>query len=465
MVATTHGREDGMSLRGTLIKRVLYPLNERREGKQTLPHLHALEESQYDAPERRNEKRWRALRAILQQAYAQTPFYRERFREAGITPDNIKDWDDLRKLRPLTKADLQQRLDDLIARNVPESARHRSATGGSTGQHTPFYRDNACLDPKMAGQLRFNRWAGWDVGEPLAFVWVALQDFAKPPTSRARLRNWLIDRQLSLCAGSLNEGVLEIYARKLRRFRPVLIRAFPSPLAVLAGYLKNTTNSDIRPRGIITVGEPLLDTQRRLFEEVFACPVFNCYVSRECGNMASECEQHDGLHIADELLHIEFERDGKPAAPGEIGNILVTDLANRGMPLLRYEIGDMGSPRAGSCPCGRTLPMMAMEAGRVTDFLVSPIDGTLISGASLCHYLVAEGPDVGQIQIVQDAQNHLTVRIVRGSRFREEDLRHFEQVVQRLFHAAMQVTFSFVDSIPREPGGKYRFCVNQWRRY
>lgn len=450
-----------MSLRAGLIKRVLLPLNELREGKRVLPHLRALEESQYADPAQRDEARLRKLHAVLNQAYHHTPFYRERFREAGITPADIKDWNDLRKLRPLTKADLQAKLGDLIATNVPERARHRRATGGSNGAHTPFYRDNACLDPKMAGQLRFNRWAGWDVGEPLAFVWVAFQDFTATPTPRERVRNWLIDRQLALCAGSLNEAVLETYARKLRRFRPALIRSFPSPLAVLANYLKRTGGQAIRPKGVITVGEPLLDSQRRLFEEVFGCPVFNCYVSRECGNMACECEQHRNLHLLVEGLHFEFERGGKPVAPGEVGNILLTDLDNQGMPLLRYEIGDMGIPQAGACPCGRTLPMMAMEAGRVTDFLVSPADGAIVSGVTVCHYLLAEGPNIGQIQIVQDAPSHLRIQIVRGGQYSDEHLRHFDQVLQRLFHGAMKVDYEFVDHIPKEPGGKYRFCVNR----
>src|SRR5262249_34369718 len=137
-----HAREGTMSLRGGLIKRVLYPLNELREGKRTLAHLQSLEESQYEAPARRDETRFRKLRIILNQAFEHTPFYRERFREAGITPADIKDWSDLRKLRPLRKADLQNHLDNLVAKNVPEHARHRSATGGSTGHHTPFYRDN-----------------------------------------------------------------------------------------------------------------------------------------------------------------------------------------------------------------------------------------------------------------------------------------------------------------------------------
>src|SRR5262245_66664037 len=125
------------------------------------------------------------------------------------------------------------------------------------------------------------------------------------------------------------------------------------------------------------------------------------------------------------------------------------------MPFLRYQIGDIGSPVAGSCPCGRSLPLMSMDAGRVTDFLVSPFDGSLVSGAAFCHYLIAEGPEVGKIQIVQDARDHLTVRIVRGQAFRPEALGHYERVIARVFRGRMRVSFAFVESIPREKSGKY----------
>src|SRR5258708_7492905 len=91
-------QEGVMSLRGGLIKRVFYPLNELREGKQILPHLRALEESQYEDPARRDERRLRKLRTVLNQAFEHTPFYRQRFHEAGITPADIQDWSDLRKL-------------------------------------------------------------------------------------------------------------------------------------------------------------------------------------------------------------------------------------------------------------------------------------------------------------------------------------------------------------------------------
>jgi phenylacetate-CoA ligase len=450
-----------MSVQGGLVKHILYPLNELRERKKTLSFLRGLEESQYATLDELHDIRWAKLKAVLHQAYHYTPFYRERFRASGITPRDIRDWSDLRKIPRLTKADLQAHLSDMIATNIPAANLHRRATGGSSGHHTPFFRDNRSLEPKMAVQLRFNRWAGWDVGEPLAFVWVALQDFSEKPNARSRLRNWLIDRHLALCAGKLDEAVLADYAGKLRRFRPALIRAFPNLLAVVADYLQKTPGVPVQPQGIITVGEPLLEKHRSLFEEVFGCPVFNCYVSRECGNMACECEAHSGLHIAAESLHLDFERDGKPVGPGQVGEIIVTDLENQGMPLIRYQINDMGSPLSGSCSCGRTLPRIAMEAGRISDFVVSPTDGALVSGVTLCHYLLAEGPNVGQIQLIQDARDHLTIRIARGSHFEESNLDHFRAVIGRIFQGGMKTDYVFVDSIPKEPSGKFRFCVNQ----
>jgi phenylacetate-CoA ligase len=450
-----------MRLTPSFIRSVLYPLNELREGKHVLRHLERLRATQWMPPGRLADLQAEKLRRLVGHAYRNSPFYRRRFADAGLRPRDVQAPDDLRKLPVLTKDDLRRHLGELVARNVPPGRLHRVATGGSTGEYTPFYRDNACLEPKRALEFRFNRWAGWDVGEGVAQVWVALQDFARPVSWRGRLLNWLLDRHLMVNAGMLDEPSLARHCEQLCAFAPAVIRAFPNPLSVLARYLRDSGAPRPRPRGILSVGEPLLSSQRRLFEEVFGCPVFNCYVSRECGNIACECELHAGLHVNAESLVVEFDRDGRPARPGEPGDLLVTDLDNHGMPFLRYRIGDLGAPAAAACPCGRTLPLMSMDAGRVTDFLVSPHDGSLVSGASFCHYLIAEGPEVGKVQIVQDARDHLTIRIVRAEAFRPENLAHFEAVVTRVFRGRMRVDFAFVESIPRERSGKYRFCVNQ----
>ncbi len=447
-----------MSIRSRLIKGVLLPIDEWREGRRILPLLRRLERSQYGDASLMERERSLKLRRLLAHAYENSRFYRERFREAGVHPEEIRDPSDLRRLPPLTKADMKAHLEEMVAANVPRGYLHRSATGGSTGEHTPFYQDAECLNPKIALEYRFNRWAGWDVGEPIAFVWPAIQDFAGTLTLRTRLRNALLDRRLMLYCGRLDELTLAEHARRLRDFAPTLIRAFPNPLWLLAQHLNENGGAPVRPRGIITVGEPLLDAQRALFEEVFGCPVFNCYVSRECGNIAGECEMHRGLHLNAESLIVECLHNDRPVEPGEPGEVVITDLENRGMPLIRYRIGDIGSLMPGPCACGRALPLMSMQAGRISDFLVSPHDRSYVSGASLCHYLIAEGPGVGQVQLLQKSIDELTIRIVRDRAAATDERHHFEAVIREIFRGKMRVRYEVVESIPREPSGKYMFC-------
>jgi hypothetical protein len=168
------------------------------------------------------------------------------------------------------------------------------------------------------------------------------------------------------------------------------------------------------------------------------------------------------LHINAECLHLEFEMDNKPVRAGQPGHLLVTDFDNFGMPFIRYEIGDLGVPLSGSCTCGRSLPLMDVAAGRVSDFVLSPHDGSLVSGAIIAHDLVAEGPNVGQLQIIQDAPDHLTLRVksTGQGQLNETQSEYLEEVIGRIFHGAMRVTFEQVNSIQREKSGKFRVCIN-----
>lgn len=159
-----------------LSRNVLFPLNEVRERTHVLDDLRRLEKSEYGPPDALAEFRLRKLRALVDHAFHHVPFYRKRFAEAGISPKDVRDFADLRKLPRLSKADIVNNLPDLVATNFSASAIHRDATSGSTGTHTPFYRNNGCMDTKKAAEYRFNRWTGWRVGEKVALVWPVMQD-------------------------------------------------------------------------------------------------------------------------------------------------------------------------------------------------------------------------------------------------------------------------------------------------
>jgi phenylacetate-CoA ligase len=158
-----------------------------------------------------------------------------------------------------------------------------------------------------------------------------------------------------------------------------------------------------------------------------------------------------------EGLYLEVETPHGPAAPGEMGSILVTDLLNHAMPLIRYRIGDLGAWAAGSCPCGRGLPRLERVAGRVTDFLVG-CDGRLVSGVYLATYVVAQRPSLGQVQIRQHRAGAVTYRIKPGRDFHpERDLDYLRAATRRYLGDEAVVEGEIVDDLPAEPSGKFLF--------
>jgi len=135
---------------------------------------------------------------------------------------------------------------------------------------------------------------------------------------------------------------------------------------------------------------------------------------------------------------------------------VVTDLLNYGMPMIRYNIGDLGTPSAETCPCGRGLPLMKDVQGRAVDKIVLP-SGKQLSSITLVLYLVDNGPAVGQVQIVQDAIDHLTIKITDDPQPDESVFQYYKDTAKEILGPEMNISFDIVNSIPREASGKYRF--------
>ncbi len=166
----------------------------------------------------------------------------------------------------------------------------------------------------------------------------------------------LLREPLWLDTACLTEQSLDEFHSALLRHRPRIIQAYARSAVLFARYLETRGLTPHRPRAIVTSAESLDDDDRTLLERTFGCPVFNRYGCREVSVIASECAAHTGLHVMAEGLYLEIETPTGPAKPGEVGSILVTDLLNVAMPLIRYRIGDMGSWAAGRCSCGAACP-------------------------------------------------------------------------------------------------------------
>jgi phenylacetate-CoA ligase len=165
------------------------------------------------------------------------------------------------------------------------------------------------------------------------------------------------------------------------------------------------------------------------------------------------------MHLNVDQVAVEFLRDdGSDAAPGENASIVVTDLINRGMPLIRYRVGDMGVPTERACACGRGQPLMERVTGRQADFLKRR-DGSLVAGVSLVERTLTAIPGIEQMQLVQNDMSRLAVKLVRGSEFDERGEESLRRELQSVFGEDVAVEIQYVGSLDQTPAGKYRFAV------
>jgi len=437
---------------------VLYPRHCRRERNGIPRYLRELESSQWGDRGQLADLQLRRLRALLAHAIRHSPYWRDKLAAADLTPTSLTGLADLRRLPTLAKRDLQRMHAQLRA---PGHAGRYIAdkTGGSTGEPVVFGLDAPRFYYRHAVAIRHDRWSGWELGDKTAYFWGHRRDLAAPQTLASRLRERFMDRQIVLDTSSLSAETLEAFRRRLLRFRPPLYVGYANAVYLFARYLEKRGGDYHRPQGVITSAEYLAPERRATIETVFGCRVFDRYGSRETGLMASQCEHGDCMHVADEGVLVEILRpDGSPAAPGERGRVVVTDLLNLGMPFIRYEIRDVAEPVAEPCACGRGLSRLRMAGGRTTDFLLAR-DGRMVSGASLTIFLIANARGVAQAQLVQVSRGEIRVRVVPGEGYGPDTAAWILDELPRYFGHDMTFAVDEVTEIPLAASGKHRFSI------
>ena len=432
-----------------LNRHLVLPLVAARRRSRHLDYLRFLEKTQFDPPEVVRARQLAMLRAMLRHAFATVPYYRRTWTAAGVHPHDVRTLDDLRHFPVVTKADLRAAGDDFLSTVFDRRRLRVKTTSGSTGVPLTIRVDEPGVQWKYACTLRADQWSGYRLGQRVAKVWgnPEYRHFGL----RGRLSNWLVDRAVYLDTIHLTPARMQEFAAALRRHRPGLLFGHAHSLYLLACQLKKAGVTDVRPNGIISTAMPLHDWQRSVIEAVFGVPVTNRYGCEEVSLIACECERHRGLHVAAESVYTEVPTDGR---------LLVTDLSNSAMPLIRYRVGDVVTAGDRACPCGRGLPLLESVEGRDADFVVTPAGG-LISGISLTENFAVQIPGAAQVQIVQEEVTYLRIRMVTDERFTTASRQQIDRLVGSLFGPTMRYDLELVDLIPQEPSGKYRFCISK----
>jgi phenylacetate-CoA ligase len=396
------------------------------------------------------------LQRLLHHAYRHVPFYRRRFEDAGLHPDHIHSLADLRRLPVLTRDDVRQHPHELVADNIPRQDIHLNATGGSTGQPVSFYQDRTYRTTNVAAKLRYRGWYGFQRGDKRAFLWGMDRDL---PDSGWRRRLVLaLRRERWLNSFDVSGEKMLAFARFLADWRPKVIVGYASSLQLFASFLKANGLDGIHPVAVESSAEKLWDFQRALVEEVFDCPVFNVYGSREFGGLAAECDQHAGLHVFTDLHVVEVVRDNQPVADGELGEVLVTNLINRAMPLVRYRIGDLARPAGAACGCGRGFPLLSEIGGRSSDIISTP-GGRYVHGEFFTHLFYGV-PGVRKFQVHQKALDDIEVLIESDDQLSSQFADELRAKIAAQVGPEVRFTFRRVGNIPPARSGKHRFTVS-----
>lgn len=412
-------------------------------------------ESEWWEPARIREFQDRRVRAMVRWAAERVPFYGERYAEHGVTVSQVQGVADLARLPLLTKEDVRGAGDRLLATGMgPLLHGH---TSGTTGSPLSLWYDREMAVTNNVADWRQKRWAGmgrdaW-CGMFLGRV-VVPTSAERPPFWRANH----VHRQLWFSSFHMSEANLDLYVREIRDRGLAFLEGYPSTLFILARHLLRR-GERLPLRAAFTSSETLHDVQREAIGEAFACPIFDFYGLAERTIFAGECERHDGKHLFDEYGVTELvDDDGQPVADGAMGWLTGTSLWNRGMPLIRYRTGDLSTRRTEACACGRGLGRIADVATKAEDIVVTP-DGRFVSPSVLTHPF-KPFDQLLKSQIIQDAPDHLLVKLVPGATFTDAHRAALVAGLRERVGPAMRIDVEILDDIPPERSGKFRWVVS-----
>ncbi len=455
-----------LSLYPIVFRKLLFPGWNFFKRETDLAALKQLRHSQWFSEEEIQMLQLKRLRILLEHAYHNCAYYRSQMQKKYISVplDNFQ-LKDLSQLPILTKSIIQKKGHSLIASNYSEAQLFKNASGGSTGQPTIVYQDHFRRAVRQADAIRHNEWTGWRHGEKVAILWGADRDIFDPVSFRDRIRNICTENAFYLNAFELNRSKCIHFVNLLNRECPKLLIGYAGALTRLAQIIDeekiDISKISINLKGIVSSAEMLTDDSRQLIEKIFNVKVFDRYGSREVGLIASECEMHNGLHINAEHVLVEVVTNGEPASRGQIGDIIVTDLMNFGMPIIRYKLGDRAALLNQQCQCGRGLPLMSNVIGRISDFFIAK-DGSEIHGEYFTHLFYGFSK-IQQFQFIQNDINVLEVKIVSKERLTDKEAKDIINKCKKKL-GNIDVRIHYVEQIPPSASGKYLFTISNINR-
>jgi phenylacetate-CoA ligase len=437
------------SLRGYQLRRLRY-------GGIFLSVLESLAESQWFSAEEIAALQEERLRQTVRHAYQSVPYYHELFASLGLSPADIRSAADLAKLPILSKETVRRHFPQFISSAVPRRSIRFYRTSGSTGAPLPLACDAATVQTDWAHMWHTHRMFGVDYtarGAHFPGKTIVPADQKTPPFWRS---NRLANQEI-FSVFHIGPKTAASYLDELGRWMPEYWYGYPSAMALLCKHAEAIGRVCLPPpRAIFAGSERVYPRDRDTMMRVAQCRVMSGYGSQEYVCRILECDR-GVFHLHPEFGIAEIvDEDGQPAVSGRL---IATGFANRVMPLIRYDTGDLAQWADGTCVCGRQSPLVADILGRTHDCIVTP-DGRTLGHVPLVHVLscnVLEG------QLYQPDRDTLVVRIVKQCSFTSKDEADILKSLRQQVGASMKLRCEYLDVLPRTAAGKLRTVVSDVR--
>lgn len=406
------------------------------------------------------------LTKMLLHASRHVPYYRKILTDAGVVSGGSVNLDKFGQIPLLDKNLIRAHEKELKTDDIKDRKWSLNSSGGSTGEPVVLVQDQDYCEWGYNVKLLYDKWSGYNISDRKVILWGSLRDiFAGGEKFRTNLGRWLRN-EFYQNAFDLTPGKMFLFAKQINELKPVQILAYVESIYDLSRFVEREGLEIHSPHSIMTTAGTLYPAMRETIERVFRTKIFNRYGSREVGDIACECELHNGLHVTAPTHYLEIlDSDGMPAGPGETGEIVITLLSNFTMPLIRYRIGDTAAWAAKPCTCGRNWPLLKEINGRVTDIFITN-DGRRIHGTYFIMQLFYRNW-IRKYKFIQEDFDHIRVLLAPYEKAENphkvyaNEIKEIADNVRVVMGKDCRVDFEFVDSIPSSHSGKYLYSLSK----
>jgi phenylacetate-CoA ligase len=385
------------------------------------------------------------LRALINHAFKHTIFYRRKWKEYKVRPEDIKNVEDLKKLPVVTKEDVIKNYTQFIALNYQHlydfSKTKVMHTSGYSGVPLKIIFDERADDYREAIYLRSLLAIGYNPRRPLAYYWY--EPFERKIYNRLGFMN-----KIYIPSSLSEEKQIEI----LQQFNPEYIHYFPSILYSIAKRIE-FEGITLNPKLIITSGDVLSKKMKDVIEGIFNAPVYDQYRAIEVGSIAWECKEGGCYHVDADSIILEVVKEEERVDEGEKGITICTNLTNFLFPLIRYELGDVVIPMSGKCSCGRGLPLLKSIEGKNSE-IVKLKSGKILTPKMIID-CIADISGIYKFRVDFEKGNKVRVNLVLLDEKRKETiLKEIKRRFNILLKEKFTISFRIVDDIPKIGRGK-----------